>query len=110
VARSTSTQKAQRVNAAHRLLAGGLCIADAADVLSRDFAISMRQAYRYVQEAQMLRRPLPVAEPSLPITFKLPGDVVRQLRAYSSTSGMTLSEIVTRAIKAFLVSATRRHG
>ena len=87
-----------------------MCIADAADELSRDFAISVRQAYRYVQEAQMLRRPMPIREPSEPISFKVPGDIVRQLRAYSATSGMTLSEIVTRAIKAFLASATRRHG
>ncbi len=110
MARSTSTQKSERVNAAHQLLARGTCIADAADELSRDFTISVRQAYRYLEEAQTLRRPMPIAEPSVPITFKLPGDLARQLRAYSATNGMTLSEIATRAIKAFLVSATRRHG
>jgi predicted DNA-binding transcriptional regulator YafY len=110
MARSTRTQKSERINAAHQLLVRGLPVAEAADLLSRDFAISPRQAYRYVEEAQAIRRPLPIAEPSVPITFKIPGDVIRQLRAYSSASGMTLSEIVTRALKAFLTAATRRHG
>ena len=50
-----------------------------------------------------------VPAPSLPITFKIPGDVIRRLRAYSTASGITLSEVVTRALKAFLSSAGR-HG
>jgi predicted DNA-binding transcriptional regulator YafY len=110
MARSTSTQKAARLNAAHRLLARGFLVAEAADALSQEYAISLRQAYRYVEEVQAIGHPVPVGEPSAPITFKIPGDVIRQLRAYSSASGMTLSEIVTRAIKAFLAAATRRHG
>lgn len=54
-------------------------------------------------------QPVMVPAPSLPITFKIPGDVIRRLRAYSTASGITLSEVVTRALKAFLSSAGR-HG
>lgn len=110
MARSTNSEKCERFNAAHRLLARGLERAEAADVLSRDLAISLRQAYRYVEAAQRMKRPLAVVEPSAPITFKIPSDVIRQLRAYCSTSGLTLSEVVTRALKAFLTTAMRRHG
>ena len=52
---------------------------------------------------------MPVIAPSVPITFKMPANIVREVRAYSVISGLTLSEIVTRAITAFL-TAVRGHG
>ena len=69
MARSTGSQKAERLNAAHGLLARGLSVAEACVSLSRQFALSRRQAYRYLQEAQALPAPLPVVEPSLAVTF-----------------------------------------
>ena len=84
-------------------------MAEAAVVLAREFGISRRQAYRYLEEAQTIGRPLPVAEAAVPITLKIPGNVVRDLRAYSAASGLTLGEIVARAVSAFLAAA-REHG
>jgi len=107
--RSTDAEKAERLNAAHRLLARGTELVDATTALSRDFGLSRRQAYRYLEEAQAIGHPVPIAEPSVPITLKIPGSVVRDLRSYSEASGMTLGEIVARAISRFL-KATRRHG
>ena|ERR1700730_4727005 len=107
--RSTDAQKAERLNAAHRLLARGTNLADAATALSREFGLSRRQAYRYLEEAEAIGHPVPVIEPSIPITLKIPGSVVRDLRSYSADSGLTLGEIVARAISTFL-KATRRHG
>ena len=107
--RSTDAQKAERLNAAHRLLAEGAELTDAAEALSRDFGLSRRQAYRYLEEATAIGHPVPIAEASVPITLKIPGSVVRDLRSYSATSGLTLGEIVARAILRFL-KATRRHG
>jgi predicted DNA-binding transcriptional regulator YafY len=107
--RSTNTQKSERLNAAYLLLTRGTGMAEAATALSRLFGISLRQAYRYLEEARTIGHPVPIAEPSVPITFKIPGDVIRQLRAYSAASSLTLGEIVTRAIKAFLAAA-HRHG
>ena len=51
-------------------------------------------------------------EPSVPATFKIPRDVLAQLRAYSASSGLSLSAIVTRALKRCLTSTRqrRRHG
>jgi predicted DNA-binding transcriptional regulator YafY len=107
--RSTDAEKTERLNAAHRLLARGTELADAATALSRDYGLSRRQAYRYLEEAAAIGRPLPIAEPSVPITLKIPDSVVRDLRSYSAESGLTLGDIVARAISRFL-KATRRHG
>jgi hypothetical protein len=60
------------------------------------------------QEAQEIGHSVPVVEPSVPITLKMPGNIVRDLRAYSVTSGLTLGEIVTRAVTAFLATVRRR--
>lgn len=108
MARSTKSEKSERLNAAYRLLMRKIDTAEAAAWLARDFAISLRQAYRYLEEAQTIGHPIPVLEPSEPITFKLPVDVIRRLRAYSAAHGMTLSEIVALALKTF--HAARRHG
>ena len=109
MARSTDAQKAERLNAAHRLLAHGTSVAEAAVSLSRHYGLSQRQAYRYLQEAQAIGHAAPSVAPSVPITLKMPANVVRDVRAYSVISGLTLSEIVTRAITAFL-AAVRGHG
>jgi len=109
MARSTDVQRAERLNAAHRLLARRTDLADAARMLAHEFVLSRRQAYRYLEEAAAIGHPIPITEPSVPITLKIPGSVVRDLRSYSAASGLTLGEIVARAISTFL-KATRRHG
>jgi predicted transcriptional regulator len=48
-------------------------------------------------------------EAKIPITIKVPAPVVERLRAYAHARGMTISEIVSRAIARFL-ARTRRHG
>jgi hypothetical protein len=77
--------------------------------LSRQFGLSRRQAYRYLQEAQAIGHAVPVVAASVPITLKIPANVVRDVRAYAVFSGLTISEIVTRAITGFL-TAVRGHG
>jgi hypothetical protein len=76
--------------------------------LSSDFAISRRQAYRYVRQARTLDAPLRVAEPVIPVTVKLPGDVARRLRAHAASSGLTQGEIVGRALEAYIGQARDR--
>jgi predicted DNA-binding transcriptional regulator YafY len=107
MARSTQAQRVERVRAAQELLARGASMAEAAAALSRDFDLSRRQAYRYLEVAQA-GAPA-VADASVTITLKIPGNIVRELRAHSAISGLSLSEIVRRAIAAFL-SAARGHG
>jgi hypothetical protein len=109
MARSTQAQKAKLLNAAYRLIARQMSLSEAADTLSHENGISLRHAYRYLEQAAQLERPLKVAEPAQPITFKIPGSVIRALRTYAAANDLTLSEVVTRAIET-LVARVRRDG
>ncbi len=78
-------------------------------MLSREFGLSRRQAYRYLQEAQAIGHAVAVREAAVPMTLKIPVSVARDLRAYANSSGLTLGEIVARAVERFL-SAAGKHG
>jgi len=109
MSRSTQADKARQLNAALRLLERQTELPEAAQRLAREFGLSRRQAYRYLEQAAQLGRPVEVREATVPMTLKLPPSTVRLLRAYAARSGLTLGEIVTRALRAFL--GTRpRHG
>ena len=86
-----------------------MALSEAAQRLSGEFGLSRRQAYRYLEQAADLGKPVPVEEASIPVTLKLPPSAVRLLRSYAARSGLTLGEIMTRALRAFL-SALRKHG
>lgn len=109
MSRSTKAGKARLLNAAHQLLARGEQLSEAAHALSREFSLSRRQAYRYLEQAARLGGPVPVEEASIPVTLKIPPSTVRQLRSYAARTGLTQGEIVTRALRAFL-STPRGHG
>ena len=102
MARSTQAQRAERVTAAQELLARGTSMAEAAVALSRDFGLSRRQAYRYLEEAQGVVPAPAIAETSVTITLRIPRNIVRELRAYSASSGASSTVPVrldaTRAI------------
>ena len=110
MSRATKVHKARLVNAAYRLLAQRTEVADAARQLEDEFALSRRQAYRYLEQAAALGAPVPAVEPMVAITFKLPVSIVRALRAYARRSGLTLGQIVTQALTAFLGALQRRRG
>jgi predicted DNA-binding transcriptional regulator YafY len=106
MSRSTDSQKAERLNAAHGLLASrGLSVAEAAVSLSRQFSMSRRQAYRYIEEAQTIGRLVSVTEPNTAVTFKLPPSLVHAIRARAAAEGTTISDMVSRALRAFLGEA-----
>lgn len=107
--RSTKADKARQLNAAHKLLERNAELSEAAQSLSREFDLSLRQAYRYLEEATQLDQPVEITEATVPITLKLPPATTRRLRAHASKSGLTIGTIVTRALDAFL-GAPKRHG
>ncbi|WP_035357533.1 hypothetical protein [Edaphobacter aggregans] len=109
MARSTKADKARQLNAAYAMLLDHVPLPEAMQRLSREFDLSERQAYRYLEEATQLNRPVEVSEATVPITLKLPAGTARLLRAYARSSGLTIGAIVTRALAAFL-STQRRHG
>jgi hypothetical protein len=107
--RSTKADKARQLNVAQRLLKRNVALSEAAQSLSREFGLSLRQAYRYLEEAAQLKEPVPITEATVPVTLKLPPSTVQGLRAYARSSGQSIGVIVARALDAFL-SALRRHG
>ena len=107
--RSTKSEKTRQLNAAHGLLQRNVALPEAVQRLSRQFNLSARQAYRYLEEAAQLDRPVEVTEATVPITLKVPPSTARLLRAYARSNGLTIGAIVTRALNAFL-STLRRHG
>ena len=109
MARSTKTEKARQLNAALGLLQSHISLAEAVQRLSRKFNLSERQAYRYLEEASELDRPVEVTEATVPITLKLPPSTVERLRKYARSSGVTIGVIVTTALNAFL-RTLRKHG
>jgi hypothetical protein len=109
MARSTKADKARQLNAAHQLLERDMELSEAAQNLAREFNLSLRQAYRYLEEAADLDQPVEIAEATVPITLKLPPATVRLLRAYAKSNGLTIGTIVTCALDAFL-GAPKRHG
>ena len=109
MARSTKTEKAQQLNAALGLLQRHIALPEAVQHLSRKFNLSERQAYRYLEEASELDRPVEITEATVPITLKLPPSTVERLREYARSSGLTIGSIVTVALNAFL-RALKKHG
>jgi hypothetical protein len=107
--RSTKMEKAQQLNAARGLLQRQVAFPEAVRRLSREFDLSERQAYRYLEEASQLDRPVEVPEATVPITLKLPSSTVEQLRKYARNSGLTMGAIVAGALNAFL-RTLKRHG
>ncbi len=77
--------------------------------LSREYGLSRRQAYRYLELARAGGAAAPVVENSITITLKMPKSLAGDLRAHASKHELTTSEVVRRAVSAFL-AAKRRHG
>src|SRR5215472_12678847 len=109
MARSTRTEKARQMNAARGLLQRGVALPEAVRRLSQEFDLSERQAYRYLEQASRLDRPVRVPEATIPLTLKLPPRTAELLRNYAGSSGLTIGAIVTAALNAFL-RTLKRHG
>src|SRR6266705_3157714 len=100
--RASETQKAERLNRARDLLLHVDQLADAVEQLVQDCSISPRQAYRYLEQAQRLKQPVPPSEPKLAFTVKLPHSLVRRVRTFAAAKGLSISEVVSRALLALL--------
>ncbi|HEV3037515.1 MAG TPA: hypothetical protein VHA33_06995 [Candidatus Angelobacter sp.] len=107
--RSTKAAKAQHLNAARGLLQRHVALSEAVQCLSHQFDLSQRQAYRYLEEASHLERPVAIPEVTVPVTLKLPPGTVELLRKYARSSGVTIGAIVAAALQAFL-RTRKKHG
>ena len=65
--RSTKADKARQLNAAQRLLKRNVPLREGAQRLSREFGLSLRQAYRYLEEAAQFDEPVAITEATIPL-------------------------------------------
>lgn len=107
MSRASDAQKAERLNLARQLLRQVDRRPDAVQTMVRDCSISRRQAYRYLQQAQRLKEPLPVGDAKIAFTVKLSRELVERVRLHAATVGLSLGEVVSRALLALL---SRRGG
>jgi predicted DNA-binding transcriptional regulator YafY len=106
--RATAAQRAQRLNLARKLLQHGWPISQVVQRHAKACSLSSRQAYRYIEQAQKLTRPVPVNPPKIAFTVKLPPSLVIQVRRYAARSRHTLSDIVGQALTVALDRGRRR--
>jgi len=97
--RATAAQKAERLNHARQVLSRLEDLPDAVERMVQDCDLSPRQAYRYLRHARRLKAPVAVTEAKVAFTVKLSRTLVHRLRTYAASSGLTLSEIVSRAVE-----------
>ena len=102
MSRATEAQKATRLNQARALLREAATLPAAVERLAQDCAISPRQAYRYLQQAERLTAPVPVGEAKQAFTVKLAPSLIRRVRLYATATGASLGEVVSRALLAWL--------
>jgi len=98
--RASEALKAERLNHARKLLQRFDHLPDAVAQMVKDCGLSPRQVYRYLQQARCLKQPVPIADAKIAFTVKLSKKLVRRLRAFANSTGLSLSEIVSRALLA----------
>ena len=108
MARASDAEKAERLNHARTLLQRFDYLPDAVDKMVRDCSVSHRQAYRYLQQAGRLKQDVPITGAKIAFTVKLSERLVVRLRSYANTRGLPLSDIVSRALEAFLARRAKR--
>lgn len=75
-------------------------------MLAGRFGVSARQARRYVDRAVAGGR-VPVPEPSVVFTVKLPAALAERVRAYAREGQSTISAVVAGALTEFFTRARR---
>ncbi len=100
--RSTNSLRAERINTALELLQQYESLAAAARTMVEAYGMSKRQAYRYLQEAQAQRQPLPIPEQKIAFTVKLPPAIVEEARQHARHYEQSLSHLVEQALAAYL--------
>ena len=107
--RAYADEYAVRVNRAVELLTK-LAPADVVRALQAEYALSERQARRYVNAA--LERPegVGVPERSVVFTVRLAPSLIAGLRERANSRGVTLSAAVADAVRLYLGQGRERHG
>jgi len=106
--RAYADEYAVRVNRAVELLAE-LAPADAVRALRSEFALSERQARRYVSAARVTPAGMSVPERTVVFTVRLAPSLIDGLRRHARLRGLTVSATVAEAVRLYLDHARERH-
>ena len=106
--KSSNLERAKRINSARAFINRHDTTAKAVSAMIDQYGISKRQAYRYIQEAKMIGKNVPIPAPKVAFTVKLSQNLIRALRQHAKVTGKTLSEIVTQSLERILQSGQRR--
>ena len=90
------------MNAARALLQELDDTAEAARRLAAPHGLSVRQAYRYIEQARGVAGEQPVPAATMAFTVKLPVPLIAALRTQARQCGRPLSEVVTEAVQQWL--------
>jgi predicted HicB family RNase H-like nuclease len=107
--RAFADEYAIRVNRAVELLTVRSA-ADAVRTLRAEFALSERQARRYVNAARATPGRVAVPERTAMFTVRLAPSLIAGLRERARASGQTVSAVVAEAVRLYLDHARGRHG
>jgi len=107
--RSTEPVRTKRINMARMLLNQYSSSSQVISELMTQYGVSRRQAYRYVQEAQITEQQLPVPEQKNVFTVKLPVSLIQRIRDRAHTTGQSISNLTAHALERFL-SIGEDHG
>jgi hypothetical protein len=100
--RATQTEVAQRINEAFTLLAKQMPPSEIVNRLISKYGISTMQAYRYVQQAKASQDLVLVPSTAGVFTIKLPLPLIRQVRKWARSEGLTISKVVSSALQDYL--------
>src|SRR5215210_2893409 len=106
--RSQNSELAKRINQAFILLNKGMDHSQIVNSLAEMFGTSKIQAYRYLQQAKNNQQKIPVPESSVVFTVKLPPSLIKRIRTFAGSNGVTISKVVREALEDFL--AIKNHG
>src|SRR5262245_14692707 len=106
--RSQNSELAQRINHTFALLGKKMTHSQILDRLTLKFGVSRIQAYRYIQQAKQNKERITVPENSVVFTVKLPVSLIRRVKQFAHSQGMSISRVVRTALEDFL--AKKDHG
>lgn len=101
-------EQTRRVNTVIELLRNRATSAEVVSFLVAQFAISTRQAHRYLQRAQGITRPLSLPESKEVFTVKLPPTLIREIRSHARQKKQPIGELTAEALRTFL--RKKAHG
>ncbi len=105
--RADAGDYAERINAAAELLASGVAVPEAAQILAERFGCSPRQGRRYAERAAQGGR-VRVPEATTVFTVKLSAALAARVRERARESGSTISALVAQALEEFLARGRRK--